>query len=226
MTIANSRPMVGSTRAATWSSLPAFLASVLVALAAGGAAAFAPVDYRAADATIVLTRAGTYDGGYFATRSAEVPPAYDASKRRLYYLNRSRNRIDVLDIDDPAYPHRDSSIGLGPIGLGDPSVVFRSGVLATAFAGPPSRAPAWSPSSIATAGRRRRRSPSVRSRRCWCSRRMARNCWCPGGRGERRLQGRPRRYDHHHRLVRALPLLAPGHQAHRLQRLQRRGGRS
>ena len=73
MTIATFRAMVGNTRAATWGSLPALLTSALVALAAGGAAAFAPVDYRAADATIVLTRTGTYRGGYFATRSAEVP---------------------------------------------------------------------------------------------------------------------------------------------------------
>ena len=53
-----------------------------------GAAAFEPVDYRGAGATIRLSRLSTYDGGYFASKSAEVPPAYDANQRRLYYINK------------------------------------------------------------------------------------------------------------------------------------------
>src|SRR3954454_8779790 len=100
------------------------------------AAAFEPVDYRGGGATIRLSRLSTYDGGYFSSKSAEVPPAYDANQRRLYYINKDRSSIDVLDIDDPAYLHRDKSFDLGPAALGASAVAFRSGVLATAFDGP------------------------------------------------------------------------------------------
>src|SRR4051812_49980036 len=82
------------------------------------AAGFERVDYRGADATIRLSRLSTYDGGYFSSKSAEVPPAYDANQRRLYYINKDRSSIDVLDIDDPAYLHRDKSFDLGPAALG------------------------------------------------------------------------------------------------------------
>ena len=105
------------------------------------AAAFEPVDYRGAGATIRLSRLSTYDGGYFASSTAEVPPAYDANDRRLYYINKSRNSIDVLDIDDPSYLHRDKSIDLGPAAQLAEAVAFRSGVLATAFAGPTKSSP-------------------------------------------------------------------------------------
>ncbi|MCB7148952.1 hypothetical protein LI078_20520, partial [Stenotrophomonas maltophilia] len=57
-------------------SLLAAAAGLLVALAAFGAVAFDPVDYRGPGATIRLARLGTYDGGYFASSTAEVPPAY------------------------------------------------------------------------------------------------------------------------------------------------------
>lgn len=122
-------------------SLLAAAAGLPVALAAFGAVAFDPVDYRGPGATIRLARLGTYDGGYFASSTAEVPPAYDASKRRLYYIDKSRSRIEVLDIDDPSFPHRDSSIDLGPIGQAAEAVAFRSGVLATAFTGPTRSSP-------------------------------------------------------------------------------------
>ncbi|MFZ1428908.1 MAG: choice-of-anchor I family protein [Geminicoccaceae bacterium] len=112
-----------------------------VGLAAFGAGAFDPVDYRGAGATIRLSRLSTYDSGYFASSTAEVPPAYDASKRRLYYINKSRNRIDVLDLDDPSFLHRDQSIDLGPTSQAAEAVAFRSGVLAIAFAGPTKSSP-------------------------------------------------------------------------------------
>src|SRR5688572_25731979 len=65
------------------SCLLAATVCIPIGLAAHGAAAFTPVDYRGPGATIRLTRLSTYDGGYFAGSGAEVPPAYDASKRRL-----------------------------------------------------------------------------------------------------------------------------------------------
>jgi len=121
--------------------LLAALAGVCVVLNVRFAAAFEPVDYRGSGATIHLSRLSTYDGGYFSSKSAEVPPAYDANERRLYYINKGRNSIDVLDIDDPSFLHRDKSIDLGAAALGAEAVAFRSGVLATAFAGPTKSSP-------------------------------------------------------------------------------------
>jgi hypothetical protein len=121
--------------------LLAAVACVPAVLATHGDPAFAAVDYRGPGATIRLTRLSTYDGGYFAGSGAEVPPAYDASKRRLYFIDKSRGRIDVLDLDDPAFLHRDSSLDLGPTAQAAEAVAFRSGVLATAFAGPTKSSP-------------------------------------------------------------------------------------
>ena len=123
------------------SCLLAATVCVPIGLAAHGAAAFTPVDYRGPGATIRLTRLSTYDGGYFAGSGAEVAPAYDSSDRRLYYIDKSRNRIDVLDIDQPTYLHRDKSILEGPAVLAAQAVAFRSGVLATAFSGPTKSSP-------------------------------------------------------------------------------------
>ena len=106
-----------------------------------GAAAFTPVDYRGPGATIRLSRLSTYDGGYFASDSVEVPPAYDASKRRLYYIDKTRGRIEVLDLDQPTFLHRDKIITAGPAVLLAEAVAFRSGVLATAFSGPTKSSP-------------------------------------------------------------------------------------
>jgi hypothetical protein len=119
----------------------AAIVGVPIGLAAIEAAAFDPVDYRGPGATIQLSRLSTYDGGYFASSTAEVPPAYDANDRRLYYINKSRNSIDVLDLDDPSFLHRDKSIDLGPSAQLAEAVAFRSGVLATAYAGPTKSSP-------------------------------------------------------------------------------------
>ncbi len=110
-------------------------------LVAFRAVAFDPIDYRGAGSTIRLSRLSTYDAGYFSSKSAEVAPAYDASKRRLYYIDKNRNGIDVLDMDDPAYLHRDKTLDLGSATQGAAAVAFRSGVLATAFAGPTKSSP-------------------------------------------------------------------------------------
>jgi len=107
-----------------------------IGLHAHDARAFDPVEVRAPGASIRLKRLSTYDGGYFATRSAEAPPAYDPHDRRLYYIDKSRGRIEVLDMDQPSYLHRDRSILEGPVVLAAQAVMFRSGVLATVFAGP------------------------------------------------------------------------------------------
>ena len=122
--------------ASIWTGL--LLCSVVlpIGLYAHDARAFDPVEVRGPGASIRLKRLSTYDGGYFATRSAEAPPAYDPRDRRLYYIDKSRGRIEVLDMDQPTYLHRDGSILEGPVVLAAQAVIFRSGVLATAFAGP------------------------------------------------------------------------------------------
>ena len=51
----------------------AAIVGVPIGLAAIEAAAFEPVDYRGPGATIQLSRLSTYDGGYFASSTAEVP---------------------------------------------------------------------------------------------------------------------------------------------------------
>ncbi len=67
----------------------ALVVCIPVAFADHGAAAFEPVSYKGAGATIELSRLGSFRGGIFASRSAEVPPAHDASRQRLYYLDQS-----------------------------------------------------------------------------------------------------------------------------------------
>src|SRR3954447_1140661 len=134
-------PEVNLAPAAGRRLLLALTACIPAAFASQGAAAFEPVSYKGAGATIELSRLGTFRGGIFASTSAEVPPAHDASRQRLYYLDQSRGRIDVIDINAPSRPRADGSIDLGPIGQGADAIAFRSGVLAVAFVGPTKASP-------------------------------------------------------------------------------------
>lgn len=115
---------------------PALACSLALLLPAASAGAFEPVNYKGANATIELTRLGSYRGGIFADESVEVAPAHDASKQRLYHIDAVRDEIVVLDIDDPRFPHKEETIDLGRIGEGAVALAFRSGVLAIAFRGP------------------------------------------------------------------------------------------
>ena len=165
-----------------------------VGLHALGAAAFTPVDYRGPGATIRLSRLSTYDGGYFASDSVEVPPAYDASERRLYYIDKSATGSTSSISTSQRYLHRDKSIELGPAVLRRRRWPFAAACLPPPLPARPSRARAWSPSSTATADRRPRRSRSARNRRCWSSRRTARKLLVPGQRrSKRRLSVTTRR---------------------------------
>ncbi len=131
-----SRTVVANTCASNWAIVKMSLVALPIVLQVEAAIAFTPVDVQGSNANIHLTQLSTYDGGYFSTTSAEVPPAYDRRERRLYYINKARRSIDVLDIDDPGHLHRDKTFDLGPAALGAQAVAFRSGVLATAFSGP------------------------------------------------------------------------------------------
>lgn len=108
----------------------------VVALSAPGyAAAFEPVDDRAAGATIRLSVIGRYAGGEFADSAVEGPPAYDPIRKRLYWGRESKNRIDVVDIANPAAPVRAFTIDLGFLGRGLKGVAYNGEILAVAIGG-------------------------------------------------------------------------------------------
>ena len=102
---------------------------------ASHAAAFDPIDYRAAAATIRLSVIGRYGGGEFADSVVEGPPAYDPVRKRLYWGRESKNRIDVIDIANPAAPVEAFTIDLGFLGRGLKGVAYNGEIVAVAISG-------------------------------------------------------------------------------------------
>jgi hypothetical protein len=99
------------------------------------AAAFDPIDYRGVSAAIRLSVLGRYGGGEFADSAVEGPPAYDPIRKRLYWGRESKNRIDVIDIANPAAPVQAFTIDLGFIGRGLKGVAYNGEILAVAIGG-------------------------------------------------------------------------------------------
>lgn len=100
----------------------------LSALVAGSLA----VEARQPD-TLNISKLGTYSTGIFSDEvsGAEIS-AHDPKSQRLFVVNGAQNRIDVLDIKNPASPVKLFHIDCAPYGGQPNSVAFHGGVVAVA----------------------------------------------------------------------------------------------
>lgn len=107
-----------------------------VVVVAAALAAFAGNDARVSGApppkSIVLTPVGVYRSGAFDSGGAEIS-AYDAASRRLFVVNLQGQRIDVLDLSNPASPFLTHTIDVTPWGSQANSVATREGLVAVAI---------------------------------------------------------------------------------------------
>jgi len=90
---------------------------------------------NAQDGAITLNPLGTYETGIFDEGVQEIG-AYDAESQRLFVTNADANRIDVLDISDPANPTLINDFTLDAFGDSINSVAVKNGVVAIAVEGP------------------------------------------------------------------------------------------
>jgi hypothetical protein len=81
---------------------------------------------------IVLTPIGVYRSGHFDGGGAEIA-AYDSATRRAFIVNLTDQRIDVLDLSDPANPSLAYDIDVTPWGSQANSVDVHQGVVAIAI---------------------------------------------------------------------------------------------
>lgn len=105
------------------------------------APAFDPISVSGDQPTIVLSRLGTYRSGNFSDSTVEGPPAYDAERKRLYFPLKTKRRIDVLDLSNPAMPEREFKIELEFTSDALEGVAYNGKILAVAFQGPGKSAP-------------------------------------------------------------------------------------
>jgi 2',3'-cyclic-nucleotide 2'-phosphodiesterase/3'-nucleotidase/5'-nucleotidase len=80
-----------------------------------------------------LEKLGTYQTNIFAGSAAEIP-AYDPASKRLFVVNFAQQRIDVLNLADPANPTFAFQIS-APVNCGalPNSVAVKNGLVAIAF---------------------------------------------------------------------------------------------
>jgi hypothetical protein len=87
--------------------------SFLLALTSNSASlAFDPVSYRASDAKFELSVLGTYRGGWYS-RTTPTYPVYDWRTQRVFVGSDDRDRVEVIDVDDPVNPTLHSVINTG-----------------------------------------------------------------------------------------------------------------
>ncbi len=87
--------------------------------------AIAMADAPEPSGSVTLTALGTYDGGGLAR--AEVV-AFDASSARMAVSNDDLNRVDIVDISDPASPTLVTSVDMSEHGNGVNGVAAHNGV--------------------------------------------------------------------------------------------------
>jgi hypothetical protein len=80
---------------------------------------------------LTLTRLGTYATGVYNKGAAEIV-AHDPATQRLFVVNGDRQRIDVLDIRNPASPTLAFFIDVTPYGKAANSVAVNQGIVAAA----------------------------------------------------------------------------------------------
>lgn len=91
-------------------------------------------------APIELIPIGRYDSGIRGESAAEIV-SYDPASARLFVTNAAMNRIDILDIADPADPTLAFSIQLDIYGAGVNSVSVKNGLVAVAVQADPKQDP-------------------------------------------------------------------------------------
>jgi hypothetical protein len=80
-----------------------------------------------------LQKLGSYQTNIFAESASEIP-AYDAASKRLFVVNFAQNRIDVLNLANPANPTFAFQISAPPsCGSAPNSVAVMNGIVAMAF---------------------------------------------------------------------------------------------
>lgn len=89
----------------------------------------------AQDGELILTPIGTYETGIFDEGAQEIG-SYDAGSQRLFVTNADANRIDILDLSDPANPTLIGEITLDEFGDSINSVATKNGIIAAAVEGP------------------------------------------------------------------------------------------
>lgn len=80
---------------------------------------------------IYIEPIGTYSSGIFDESAAEIV-AHDAKTQRLFVVNASTGKIDILDIQTPTNPSLIFSIDLSPWGKSANSVASHQGLIAVA----------------------------------------------------------------------------------------------
>lgn len=81
---------------------------------------------------IHMTHVGTYETGTFNGGASEIA-AYDPATQRLFVVNASLRRVDILSIADPAAPELVGSIDVTPYGESANSVDTHDGIVAVAI---------------------------------------------------------------------------------------------
>ncbi len=104
-----------------------------------GAAAAALMGAGAAHA-ITLEPLSLYKHGKFGASAAEIA-AYDPGSKRLFVVNGEKDRIDVLDIADPAAPKNAGVVDLSAYGATPNSVALNNGIAAAAVTNKNAQAP-------------------------------------------------------------------------------------
>jgi hypothetical protein len=89
---------------------------------------------KTAKKSITLSPLGTYSSGLFNQAAAEIT-AHDPVTQRLFVVNATNGKIDVLDVNDPTTPTLIDSIDLSALGAGANSVAMHDGLLAVAIEG-------------------------------------------------------------------------------------------
>lgn len=90
---------------------------------------FEPLSYSSPDASIQISRMGTYRGGWFSKKTPGAS-AYDPITQRFFRPTHDRRAIEVLNIEDPDNPQVDYSIDMNPYGGETNGVAIRHGVVA------------------------------------------------------------------------------------------------
>ncbi len=94
-----------------------------------GEFAFDPVSVESPMARVILTRLGSYRGGWFS-RNTGTAPVYDPNSQRLFVGSVDRQAIEALDIADPNEPVKIFDIPIAPYGDEPNNIAIHKGVLA------------------------------------------------------------------------------------------------
>lgn len=84
-------------------------------------------------ANLKIERIGTYTTGIFSDSAAEIS-AYDPINQKIFVINGSTNKVDVLNIQDPSNPSFLFNLELNSDGGAVNSIAYKNSILAVAVA--------------------------------------------------------------------------------------------